>query len=74
MAPIISLTKPGGLVCLSGIRREELTSVARFYDPYIEKGSEKTTLMDSEVFGDGRPTVSVSRCSLKRNDPRLSRN
>jgi|MDTE01.2.fsa_nt_gb ribosomal protein L11 methylase PrmA len=52
VAPIIGLTKPGGLVCLSGMRPEELDSVRSFYEPYLDEGSEKTTMMESEVFGE----------------------
>lgn len=67
---IVGFTKPGGIVCLSGMRPEELAPVANLYEPYIEKGSENTAVMDSEVFG---PWVAYSfRVKLQSEEERSS--
>eukprot|EP01035_Chromulina_nebulosa_P018620 gene18620-24352_t len=46
------LTKPGGLICLSGMRPHQLESVKQFYKPYINESTEVVQTLSHPVFGD----------------------
>mmetsp|Transcript_18442 Transcript_18442/g.25275 ORF Transcript_18442/g.25275 Transcript_18442/m.25275 type:complete len:272 (-) Transcript_18442:14-829(-) len=52
VAPIWMLTKPGGLVCLSGMRPEELSAIRRIYEPYMNMQTEETQLDSHDLYGD----------------------
>jgi ribosomal protein L11 methyltransferase len=51
VAPIWMLTKPGGLVCLSGLRPAELTAIRRIYGPYMNLQTEDTQLESHDLYG-----------------------
>ena len=52
VAPIIGLTKPGGVICLSGMRPEELPAIRLIYSPYVDLVSEHTYRDSHPVFGE----------------------
>ena len=36
-----SFTKPGGLLCISGLRPHELPAIQRIYAPFVDLGSDE---------------------------------
>lgn len=73
VAPLYFLTKPGGTLCLSGMRPTELPAIRRAYEPYVEMNSENIDTASHTTFGDWvRWTVTtkvlteVERLSLQR--------
>ena len=52
VSPLLSFSRPGGIVCLSGMRPEELPSVREHYLPYIDIASESIATADSATFGE----------------------
>ena len=52
VSPIMGFLRPGGWLCLSGMRRHELPSVRAFYEKYVEEDSETITAITDETFGE----------------------
>jgi len=49
---ICGYTKPGGYICLSGIRPHELAGVKKFYEPFVDLETEQIKSMSHPVFGE----------------------
>jgi ribosomal protein L11 methylase PrmA len=51
VAPIVGFTRPGGWLCLSGMRPGELAAVRAVYAPYIDAETEQVCTADHIAFG-----------------------
>ena len=45
------LTKPGGLICLSGMRPHELAAIRTIYSPYVDLHTEQIEEQSHELYG-----------------------
>lgn len=52
VVPLWDLTKPGGSLCLSGMRPKDLSSVRSAFLPFVDVNSEMTEILNHEQFGD----------------------
>lgn len=51
IVPICFLTKPGGQLCLSGMRPNDLKSVRSKFLPFVDITTEKTDIESHDQFG-----------------------
>eukprot|EP01031_Cornospumella_fuschlensis_P026800 gene26800-32381_t len=51
VAPLWFMTKPGGWLCLSGMRPHELPGIKRIYEPYVDVSSEVIEQQSHSQFG-----------------------
>jgi len=51
VAPLWGLTKPGGLLCLSGMRPAELPAVRAAYEPFVDLSTERVCEEGHASFG-----------------------
>lgn len=64
VGPICGQTKPGGFICLSGMRPHELAAVKRFYDPFVILDTETVAVATHPVYGEWvRWTVKIRNMS-----------
>lgn len=52
VVPLWGLTKPGGTLCLSGMRPSDLAAVRAKFLPFISTDGEDTQITSSDLFGD----------------------
>lgn len=45
------LTKPGGLICLSGMRPHELAAIRTIYSPYVDLHTEQVEELSHDLYG-----------------------
>ena len=45
------LTKPGGIICLSGMRPHELGAIRSMYSPFVDLATEETRQSSHELYG-----------------------
>lgn len=51
-ATLWSFTKPGGRLCLSGMRPHELPAIRGIYSPFVDLSTEETAQESHEIYGD----------------------
>ncbi|KAJ1437461.1 ribosomal protein L11 methyltransferase-domain-containing protein [Ochromonadaceae sp. CCMP2298] len=49
---LLMLTRPGGVIALSGIRPEQLGAIQRIYGPYVDMNSQQTTQQSHDIYGE----------------------
>ena len=53
------LTKPGGLICLSGMRPHELAAIRTIYSPYVDLHTEQIEQSSHELYGNYCYLISI---------------
>mmetsp|Transcript_36116 Transcript_36116/g.34169 ORF Transcript_36116/g.34169 Transcript_36116/m.34169 type:complete len:279 (+) Transcript_36116:139-975(+) len=51
-ATLWSFTKPGGLMCLSGMRPHELPAIRKIYTPFVDLSTEEIHSESHDIYGD----------------------
>lgn len=67
VSPIIGHTKPGGKLCLSGMRPHELPAIRRIYSPFVDIRTEEINTRSHEVWGDWVSWTVTTRNDLTRS-------
>jgi len=72
VAPLWGLSKPGGLLILSGMRPSELNAIRGIYAPFVDLDTERVLQQSHEIFG---PWVAwtVRWSVMSAEDSRLAR-